>query len=498
MNSIILDYIQEEAIKHTKSFQLYQNTMELEYERNKRRISNPDSKQIKIPEHWSEDKKFNPFYVLKKRRQIAHAIDKKLNKGTYCPNPPHIRTIDKKGGGKRKICIYQIPDAAVSNYIYKRLLSKNKHRFSSLAYAYRNDRNAHYAIQDISLELKSHTRIFVSEFDFTDFFGSIDHKYLYKQLDENGFLISDFEKDIIKKFIDINDKGIPQGTSISLFLANLVCWKLDRRLEQEGLRFARYADDTVIWSNDYAKICRSVDIISDFSKETNIQINFKKSSGISLLSKSDIPSELSQTKEYIEFLGYKLSTDSVSIKDGSVKKIKKQISYILYRNLLQPIKVVPLKAVTIPNSHNNDPAFITAIMQIRRYLYGDLNEDKLTKYLNGAYKKLKFKGIMSYYPLIDNEDQLRSLDNWLIFSILNCLKKRRNILLKYGYNVSKYFPFTLNKSNILLTCKNKNINGKVGLIQIPSFLKIYKAIKKGIYSEGIEETMNPKSNNYNY
>jgi hypothetical protein len=42
--------------------------------------------------------------------------------------------------------------------------------------------------------------------------------------------------------------GIPQGTSISLFLANVAAYALDRRLETLGVGFVRYADDTIIWS----------------------------------------------------------------------------------------------------------------------------------------------------------------------------------------------------------------------------------------------------------
>ena len=498
MNSILIKYIEEEAKKQILNFQQYQNSMEVIYNRNKRRISDPKAKEIKIPQHWNVDKKFNPFYVLKKKKQIAYSIDKKLKDDSYKPNSPFVRQIKKKGGGKRQITIYQIQDAAVSRYLYERLLSKNKHRFSSLAYAYRNDRNAHYAIKDISLELRAWPRIFVAEFDFADFFGSINHDFLFKQLDENGFLISDFEKNMIKSFISINNRGIPQGTSISLFLANLVCWKLDRRLEQEGLRFARYADDTIIWSREYSKICKSLEIISDFSVESGVAINYKKSLGISLLSNGEMPSEFKSTKEFVEFLGYSISRDKVSIKGNSIMKIKKEISYLLYRNLIQPIRSAPMKGVTIPNTYNSDPAFVTAIMQIRRYLYGNLNEEKLMNYLNGKYKELSFKGIMSYYPLIDDEEQLKELDSWLIFTILNCLRLRKILLLRHGYNVSSCFPFNCEKDTILKDCRVQSIFGKSGLIQIPSFLKIYKAIKKGVISEGIEKTMNGKSNGYDY
>jgi hypothetical protein len=135
--------------------------MELEYQRNCNRVLNPNPKVIKIPDYWNVDKKFNPFYVLKNSEKIAKSIKYKLENGLYKPFPPFVKKIDKKGGGKREICVYQIPDAAISNYIYHRLLSKNKHRFSSLAYAYRDDRNIHYAIQDISLGLNLSESIYL-------------------------------------------------------------------------------------------------------------------------------------------------------------------------------------------------------------------------------------------------------------------------------------------------------------------------------------------------
>ncbi|WP_412543482.1 hypothetical protein [Pseudomonas aeruginosa] len=55
-----------------------------------------------------------------------------------------------------------------------------------------------------------------------------------------------------------------------------MCWKIDKTLEKSGLKFARYADDTVIWSPDYAAICKSFTIINDFSKEAGVPINAKK------------------------------------------------------------------------------------------------------------------------------------------------------------------------------------------------------------------------------
>ena len=499
MRDIIYQSIIDEANKKAKRYHEYHNNLEIIYQRNKKRIKNSPDKVVKKPESWNNDKKFNPFYVIKNAKKISKSIKVKLYDDTYKPNEPYRRKVEKSSGGFREIVEYQIPDAAVSNYLYHRLLSKNKHRFSSLAYAYRDDRNVHYAVQDISLELKSYPRLFIAEFDFSDFFGSINHDYLYEQFKKYGFMINDYEKNLIKAFVNVDEKekGIPQGTSISLFLANVVCWKLDRKLESEGLRFARYADDTLIWSNDYAKICKAFEIISEFSKEAGVNINFKKSEGISLLSNDNIPSEFYKTKEYINFLGYKLSGDKVSIKEEKVKKIKQQISYILYRNLIQPIKNKPFMAVIIPNN-NEDAMFVTAIMQIRRYLYGNLNDNLLNLYLNGTYKRLSFKGLMSFYPLVDDEEQLKELDGWLASTVFNCLKLRAKLLYESGFNVYNQFPFNIDKKDIIKKCKYQPYKGKKGLMQIPSFTKIYKAIKKGVKDYGIDGVMNPLSNIYNY
>ncbi|EMU52601.1 RNA-dependent DNA polymerase [Clostridium butyricum] len=497
MKDIIYESIIEEARKHAIRYQMYHNNLEIIYKRNKKRIINPQEKQVKKPECWEVDKKYNPFYVIKHAKQITKSIRNKLNDNNYTPQKPFIREIPKSSGGIRKITIYQIPDAAISNYLYHRLLSKNKHRFSSLSYAYRDDRNVHYAVQDISLELKSHPRLFVAEFDFSNFFGNVDHEYLFNQFDQNGFSINEYERKLIKAFVDVNERGIPQGTSISLFLANLVCWKLDRAIESEGLRFARYADDTVIWSNDYTKICKAFEIISEFSKETGVPINFKKSEGISLLTDKNMPSEFYKTKEYINFLGYKLSGNKVSIKDSKVRDIKQQISYLLYRNLIQPIKAQPFVAVTIPNN-DKDPMFVTAIMQIRRYLYGNLNDRLLNLYLSGVYKRLNFKGLMSFYPLIDDIDQLNELDGWLISTIFNCLKLRAKLFNNVGFNVYNQFPFNVPKDDLIYKCKKMSYNGKIGLMEIPSFTRIYHAVKKGVSDYGIDGVMNPLSNIYNY
>lgn len=501
----LLKEIEKISKRKINSFEKYHNAQQLAWERKVRIYgSNVEKKSIKRPEHWEKDNMHNPYYVLKHSKEIAHSIFKKIIAESYKPREPFIRKIPKKDSGEfRYVNIFQIPDEAVSYLVYSKLLQKNKHRLSSFSYAYRNDRNVHFAIQDIALDMRGTPRIYIAEFDFKDFFGSINHNFIIDQYDKNGFMISKFERYVIQQFLEINInltemgdyRGIAQGTSLSLFIANMVCWELDKNFELNGLRFARYADDTIIWSNDYSSISKAFSLINEFSKKAGVELNLVKSDGISLLTSSDMNSELASKKESIDFLGYTITNEKISIKKMAEEKIKQQISYILYQNLIQPINSHPWKSVRVPN-FGRDAALVRAIMQIRRYLYGNLNEKMLRNYISGSYKRLNFKGIMSFYPLIDDEEQLKQLDKWLVSAISNALKKRGKLLSKKHPYVGSSKLYSLRGHELLEYCKRIKI-GK-STIEIPSFLRIYLAIKEKVVTSGIEDTMHPKSNEYNY
>lgn len=491
----IKEYILAECDKLIERYHAYHNAIHLNYERNQARLLAPPKKVLRTPEYWDVEPGFNPFHVRRNAKAIAKSIARKIKSGTYEPRTPHCRTIPKSGGGTRELTVYEIPDAAISRFFYSRLLAKNRHRFSSFSYAYRNDRNVHFAIQDIAVDLGQNSRTFIAEFDFSDFFGSIDHGYLYAQLHANGFFVSDEEEGVIRAFLSTRDRGIPQGTSLSLFLANLVCWKLDKAFEKAGLKFARYADDTVIWSNDYPAICNAFNIVQEFSRDAKVPINTKKSEGISLLAKGGLATEI-VSKPSFDFLGYSISVDKVSIREKTVQRIKKQISYLLYRNLLQPLQGSPLKGVIIP-ANNRDKALLVAISQIRRYMYGGLLHRDLVDYIKGRKNTLRFKGVVSFYPLLTDVEQLQALDGWLISAISRCVQARSQLLMSHGHSRAHSFPFNVRRRDVLVRYRRTRISGK-RLLEIPSFQLVYKALQKGVQETGIERVMHPESSKYGY
>jgi hypothetical protein len=278
-------------------------------------------------------------------------------------------------------------------------------------------------------------------------------------------------------------------------LANLVCWRLDKSLEKGGLKFARYADDTVIWSPSYTAICESFNMVNAFSREAGVPINLKKSEGINLLSREGLSSEIA-SKDNFDFLGYSIYVDKVSVKSKTVQRIKKQISYILYRNLLQPLKTVPLGAMIIP-ANDRDKALLVAMSQIRRYLYGGLLHREMRDYIKGRRKSLHFKGVMSFYPLLNNFAQLQALDGWLVSVVHRSVQARSKLLLSHGFDRRHSFPFNVGRDDLLAKYRKKRIGGK-RLLEVPSFQLIFKALERGLLESGIERVMHPESSKYGY
>lgn len=488
--------IEDEAIKLIQRYQQYHNSLHLEHSRKTERVLGVPAKVVKSPEAWDQNRLHNPFYVRRRAAAIARSIAKKICEGTFAPNPPFVQDVPKASGGIRKVSIYQVPDAAVSRLFYSELLAKNRHRFSAFSYAYRNDRNVHFAIQDIAIDLQDSSRTFVAEFDFSDFFGSISHDYLVSQLNRNGFMVSRDDRQVIQAFLKSHgNRGIPQGTSISLFLANMVCWEVDKKLERCGVKFARYADDTVIWSPDYAKICESFVCIDDFSNEAGVRINTAKSAGISLLTKKGMPAEM-VAKDKIDFLGYSLAVGSVSIKSSAVENIKSQISYILAKHLIQPLRTKPLKALIIP-ANDFDKSLLSAMSEIRRYLYGGLNSTQILNYIHGKTRRIFFKGLMSYYPLITDVDQLKMLDGWLVSAVHRAVQARGKLLAGHGYNRWHIFPFNVRRTEIVQAYRNKLVYGKRGF-EMPSLSLLHGALTEAMTENGIASVMNSRSLAYIY
>ena len=136
-------------------------------------------------------------------------------------------------------------------------------------------------------------------------------------------------------------------------------------------------------------------------------------------------------------------------------------------------------------------------MQIRRYLYGGLLHRDLVDYVKGRRRSLHFKGVMSFYPLLNDIDQLKSLDGWLVSAVARCVQARSELLLSHGFDRRHSFPFDVPRDSILTRYRKKRFGGK-RLLELPSFHLIFQALQRGVLETGIERVMHPESSKYGY
>jgi RNA-directed DNA polymerase len=502
--SIIRTAVVTEAHKLIQRHQRYCNSLFDNAQRIQRRSGQTTKPNILIPSYWSCDPGFNPYHVLANADSIATRIIEKMKDGSYFPRPGIVYEVPKGEFDKRKVTVFQVADNAVSRVIFLGLRNKNQARFSARSYGYRSDISLHDAVNYAFGELSDYSRIFIAEYDFSKYFDMISHRFLDETLKNGPFCVTDIEHDLLMKFArapalsessysafskEQRSVGLPQGTSVSLFLANIAAYKLDQRLERLGIGFCRYADDTVIWSSEYGQVSKAFEVLNEVSKEMGVKLNLDKSDGINLLADEEESKTELSSKRSFDFLGYKLSQKKVGIRSSSVNRAKARLSRIVHSNLIGSIE----KGQIVPRRWNNpvDRDYVVMIWQIRRYLYGDLTEKRLRAFLSGLTPSIRFKGYLSAYPLVNDEEQLKDLDGWLLNTIYFCLIKRTKILNQSGYSILPV-PHGLAKQ-ALLKLRAQSTNGSVLDLRVPSFLRMNQLLRKASHLYGANQVCHARS-----
>lgn len=503
MTDTLQNAIYDEAHKLVVRHQKYASNLALSLGRKEKRSGLPETKTIRLPGYWSADKGFNPYHVRAHAEKIAFGIEQALAANEYQPRPAVQYQVPKKDGGMRTVAVFQVADNAISPLTFKRLMAKNAAHLSANSYAYRDDLGIHDAILHLSSDLSGRSRTFIAEFDFSKFFDSISHEHIRRVLRDRRFFVTDRENRIIEAFLQspvlelslydpastiLRLKGVPQGTSISLFLANVAAHPLDRQLERIGVGFARYADDTLIWADSYAKICDAVSSLEEIAADMGVEINFLKSEGISLLCPENLKAEL-QSKSSVSFIGYALGPTKISIRESSLKKAKRHLSYLIYSNLLQAPKKGKCIASRVSGSVDWD--YVVMLRQIRRYLYGEMSEAQLRKYLGRQTPRLRFHGLMSFYPVVSDESQLKSLDGWLLNSVHRALRLRGKL---FQVNGIKNLPPPHGLSAVQLL--NVNVANVAVDFRFPSVARISKLIRRAANVYGAAAVAHQQSQKY--
>jgi len=494
-------HLEEEILRSAgrriSEFETYSRAVRDENARRLRRTTGrPPILRVKRPETWELGPGHDPFHVRSKSASIAHAVRQRLKTGTYEPRRPAGFFVSKPGGGHRLVSSFEIVDEVVSLRLFRSLMKKNRAFFSARAYAYRNDRSPHDAITHVAQEFGMEQRVFVAEYDFTKFFDRISHEHLFKTIEDYRLSITPLEKRLLSAFLRTSEPfvdavgrsegarrrigGIPQGTSVSLFLANLAASGLDRSLERLSVGFVRYADDTLVWRHSYSEITEAVDALHAEAARIGSPINMLKSEGVRLLVPEGTSDVEMRSTPKVAYLGHEISLRQISLKPASVRRLKTRVQQLIFANLVrEPISGTQ----NLSRLTDLDRDYVTFIWQLRRYLYGPLSEVQVRRFQHGGVPAMTFQGAMSYFPLVNDTVQLREFDTWLASQVWLAVRKRQKILMPLTSR--RPLPWNLDRLNLIHLTTVSSTTGAPVDLRLPSLGRIARAIQVGVETHGL-------------
>ena len=286
------------------------------------------------------------------------ALKQELKTGTFVPKP--LRRVwiakDAKGTKLRPLGIPAVKDRVAQEVVRRLLEPIFEPLFHDCSFGFRPKRSCHKAIERV---LSFHQQGFrvTLDADIAGFFDNIPHKLIVDAVTEevaDGNILR-----LVEKFLaaGVMENGVfkpttigtPQGGVISPLLANIVLIKLDWRLEEQGYRFVRYADDFVVVCETPQQANAALTFVQQVMTELGLALSPEKT-------------KIASYGKGYEFLGFRISSQSRTMRPKSQEKFKTKIRELTRRcNNLDGTVIVKLNQVIRGTANYFAPKFSTCV-----------------------------------------------------------------------------------------------------------------------------------------
>ena len=204
-------------------------------------------------------------------KEHGEEIKEQIRTRKYKPKPVRRVEIPKENGGVRNLGVPTVLDRFIQQAITQVL--------------FRPNRCCEMAVLK-ALEFMNDGFQWVVDIDLEKFFDNVHHDKLITLVMKHvksGEIVSLIRKYLVSGIMIDNEYkdsiiGTPQGGNLSPLLSNIMLDVLDKELEARGLRFTRYADDSIILVGSSKAADRVMESVSKFiEKKLGLKVNMTKS-----------------------------------------------------------------------------------------------------------------------------------------------------------------------------------------------------------------------------